>query len=72
MIPEKLEILKDNPTWITLSNVIGFGFNIESRPELAAEIVKRYNAYPDLWDYFCITKEAFLTALAAAKEKNGT
>ena len=45
-LPEKLETLEDNPTWITLSNVIGFGFNVESRPEVAAEIIKRYNAYP--------------------------
>ena len=46
-LPEKLELLEDNPTWIAPTNVLGFGFDVPAHPELAAEIANRYNAYLD-------------------------
>lgn len=57
-LPKKLDILKDYPTWITLDNVIGFAFEIENRPELTAEIVRRYNAHDDL---LAVIRNALLT-----------
>lgn len=46
-LPKKLEILKDHPAWIVPDNVIGYAFEVSTRPKLAAEIVRRYNDFED-------------------------
>jgi hypothetical protein len=44
-LPEKLELLEDNPTWITC--YLGSAFDVPYKPELALEIVRRYNGFAE-------------------------
>lgn len=46
-VPEKLEPMKDYPEWLNTSGFVGIGINCHLK-EWADEILKRYNAYPEM------------------------